>query len=184
MTTERAVVAGMLADPRRSVPVAWSLLAEEDFELPEHRWVYRVLVSAWEQAEGDFHPAADYAATWRQQWTLRWGQGLDMAHHVDALIDEGDATAIPALFQGFCERLAAEGAVRRTRAALGRAYMGLSDEWFIYRAVDDIEIRPRLFRDPPSARAALETLARDIAEATTRAPKLRHAGTLPRVASW
>ncbi len=157
---ELAVAAGLAADPGETLPYAWATLRPDDFEDDGHRWLFKLLVEAWHRSGGDFAPGPRFrpliAHWYAREFSLPAAIGF-------CWLEELEAAALPQVaFRFHADRLAAWGAVRRTREALGRWYVAISNAGSGRGGVGSA---PLDFRDVLSARNHLAGLLRDVRRA-------------------
>lgn len=162
---EAAVAGGIVADPEKAVPYAWATLRPDDFEDEAYRWLFGLLVEAWHRSEGIFEPGPHYrefiALMYARQFDLPQELGFVWLEELEGW-DLGDTA-----FRAYCDRLAAWGAVRRTREAVGRWYVAISNAG---SGRGGVGVEPVSFRDPLSARDYLAGLLRAVRAAVRRAP--------------
>ena len=169
---ELAVAAGLLAEPESSIEYAWASLRPDDFEDDGYRWLFGLMVEAWHRSGGTFTPGPHF----RPLLAHWYAREFDVPKAIGfAWLEELEAAALPNVaFRFHADRLAAWGAVQRTREQIGRWYMMISNAGSPrYGGVGETPVE---FKDIPSARNHLAGLLRDVRAAVRRCPVAPESG--------
>ena len=169
---ELTVAAGLAANPGEALPYAWSTLRPSDFEDDGYRWLFGLLVETWHRSGGDFAPGPHYrpliAHWYAREFSVPKAIGF-------AWLEELEAAALPNVaFRFHADRLAARGAVRRTRDALGHWYTMISNAGSGRGGAGGA---PVAFKGALSARNHLAGLLRDVRAAVRRCPVAPEGGS-------
>ncbi len=117
----RAVAAGMMAEPERCCEIAWLWLRDDDFpEDSEERFLFRLLIDAWELSEGKF---AGLGPKYQQLVTRFFAEQFpEKAESAEWWIEEyfalGAYSSVRHVFEWLCERLASRSQMRRSLSAV------------------------------------------------------------------
>ncbi len=164
---ELVVAAGLAADPGATLEYAWLTLRPDDFGDDAYRWLFELLVETWHRSGGDFEPGPHYRPLLTHWYAREFAVPAAIGF---AWLEELEAAALPDVaFRFHAERLAAWGAVRRAREAVGRWYVALSNAGSMRQPWrGGAGERPLDFKDVPSARKHLAGLLRDVRRAVRR----------------
>jgi hypothetical protein len=164
----------LAADPVTHLPFAWATLRPDDFEDGVGRWLFSELIEAWHLAGGDFSAGPHYLELLGHGYARRFGVSQEAGLAWSENLPRYDLPRWA--FEHTALLLASQGAIRRTRAAVGRWYEQLTQA-----AIDITDrptwekqpyvVEPREYKDAPSARAALAGLLKEIRQAVRRAPE-------------
>ena len=166
---ELTVAAGLVANPGEALPYAWSTLRPGDFEDDGYRWLFWLLVETWHRSGGTFERFPDEVSNYRPLIAHWYAHEFSVPKAIGfAWLEELEAAALPNVaFRFHADRLAAWGAVRRTRDALGHWYTMISNAGSGRGGAGGA---PVAFKGALSARNHLAGLLRDVRAAVRRCP--------------